>query len=151
MSSKTVTEFLTAIGVIASLVFVGLELRQNNALARAEAFREMSDTYMTYAVALAADEQLAEVMAEVMDGRRAAADLTEMEFLQVGASLTAWLKFHESVYLQVREGVLDTTAYRLLDSPVSPNAFVTDNWRGFRAYLSDDFASFYEDRYGLSN
>ena len=151
VSSKSLVEALSAIGIVGSLVFVGLQVRQTNSMARAEAFRAMADTYATMALSFGEDEDMAAVFSQAMDGRLSAAEMSESQSFRVATFFTAFLKFHESVYLQVQEGVLDSTALQLLDSPLATNAFVTQNWIGFREHLSDDFASFYEARYGLSN
>ena len=41
MSGKAVRETFTSLGVIASMIFVGLEIRQNTMVARAAAYQEM--------------------------------------------------------------------------------------------------------------
>ena len=44
MSGKAIRETLAALGVIASMVFVGLEIRQNTALARAATRHALTDS-----------------------------------------------------------------------------------------------------------
>ena len=41
MSGKAIRETLAALGVIASMVFVGMEIRQNTAVARASAHNDL--------------------------------------------------------------------------------------------------------------
>ena len=61
MSAKTIGETLAALGVIASLVFVGLEIRQNTAVARAQTRQALTEDLREFIMTLAADETLFEV------------------------------------------------------------------------------------------
>jgi hypothetical protein len=58
MSGKAVRETLAALGVIASLVFVGMEIRQNTSVARAETRQALTDLYTQFHLAMATNPTL---------------------------------------------------------------------------------------------
>ena len=59
MSKKAIPETLAALGVIASLVFVGLEVRQNTVSARAAAYQDMGSRISDIWLLGAQDPELA--------------------------------------------------------------------------------------------
>jgi len=58
MSGKTTRETLATLGVIASMVFVGLEIRQNTQAVRANAIQESTNVARHQVLTLAADPEL---------------------------------------------------------------------------------------------
>ena len=54
------TEWVAAAGVIASLIFVGYEIRQGNALGRQQAQQSMAEAWSTVNLAVATDHVLAD-------------------------------------------------------------------------------------------
>ena len=58
MSGKTTRETLATLGVIASMVFVGLEIRQNTQAVRANAIQESTNVARQQVLTLAADPEL---------------------------------------------------------------------------------------------
>ena len=58
MSGKAVRETLAALGVIASLVFVGVEIQQNTAVARSQARNDLATLNQEWLMQLASDLDL---------------------------------------------------------------------------------------------
>lgn len=150
MSSKRYGEVVAAAGVILSLLFVGLELRQNNSLARAEAYRSTSSEYAALATASAMDERLNHLMGRVMFGDLGAGELSDLDDVQrLGSLLAAWVKLNESVYFQVQENVLDSTAYSLMGVTIGSSRYVRESWAGIKPEVTPEFAQFFEERFAI--
>lgn len=150
LSAKTVGEVVAAGGVILSLLFVGLQLRQNNSLARAEAYRSTAAEYAALATAVATDERLNHLLGLVMWGGAGREDITDPDDIQrIGSVLTAWVKLNEAVYLQVQENVLDSTSYSLLGARIGGSRYVREMWPGIRGEVSPGFARFFEERFAI--
>jgi hypothetical protein len=113
MTGKTIRESLATIGVIASLAFVGTEIRQNNQLAEAAAYQELG-------IATADDWLEAALSPELNSlywGRIRAGDdpewwatLTQAERDQMASVLVSTFRMFENVYRQVELGLLPPEA-----------------------------------------
>src|SRR5687768_11764576 len=71
MTGQALRETLGFMGVVGSLLFVGLEIRQNTRVARAEAYRSIEQTQTEWNFVAASDPDLALLLRRVtLDGAR---------------------------------------------------------------------------------
>jgi hypothetical protein len=107
--SKTfnLIEVLGLVAVAVSLVFVGLEVRQNTIASRAAAYQEHGSHLSDQWLALAQDPELTRVY--LADESNWAA-LTETEKAQLTSLWIAIFRNYETLLLQVEEGLLDQDA-----------------------------------------
>ena len=108
MSGKATAEALAAMGVIASMNFVGMEIRQSNAQARAAAYQSIGVATAQLIDTWAHDSELAElwfIAPAAMDAAdwRAYA-LKSMAFARLG----------ETIQLQIDQGILQEDAMKRL-------------------------------------
>jgi len=123
VSMRTLGEFLAVIGVVLSLVFVGLELRQSTIASRAAAYQELGMATADIWFSLASNGELNEIFWQAVLNEDGYSNLPESDkrvFLshQLGA-----LRLYETVYLQVQQGLLEQSALESL------------GWKGFEAGL----------------
>jgi hypothetical protein len=98
-------ELISTLAVVASLVFVGLEIRQNTAAQRSQTRQAISDAAYDSFTRLAESPDLAAAFNSVFGADTtslSATDSSRAEYLMLGA-----LRRMENVYLQHREGVFD--------------------------------------------
>jgi hypothetical protein len=110
MSGKAVRETLAALGVIASMVFVGFEIQQNTAVARSQTRQALADASRAVNEARATNRDLARawtVFRPDYTSTRDLGDLTFVDTLQARSAMFGFLRHVENVYLQVQEGVVD--------------------------------------------
>ncbi len=120
---RTIIEIVAATGVILSLVFVGVEIKQNTGSVRAQTRQQLSDASAEFNLALATTDL------GVLWSRFASGDsLTAAEMARVGPALVTAVRNLENVYLQTREGVIDESA------------LVSYGWKGSIMYRSTPFA-----------
>ena len=149
MSAKSIGEALAAIGVITSLIFVGLEIKQNTAVARAQTHQALTADLREFIMSLASDENLFDIFHKnfettyegSVDDRRA----TYVMF--------ARLRMVENVFLQVEEGVVDESiflSYGWSEQPVFMSQQFRDWWPRYRTRFNPDFVDAFEAEYDLA-
>ena len=99
-------EAVAAIGIILSLTFVAVELRQNTKAIQATVRNDLASASREWTLATATSPELAEarVRWEVGD------EMTEAEHLMVQQLAIGLLRNAENVYLQVQNGAVDESA-----------------------------------------
>ena len=131
--ARTVAEIVAGVGVILSLVFVGLEINQNTASVRAQTRQQLSDANSAFLVALATTD-LGELWGRFARGEQ----LTDPEKDRLGPGLVAGVRGLENVYLQYQEGVIDESALS------------SYGWKGSLMYESESFAAWWRTNRVLS-
>jgi hypothetical protein len=136
-------EFFGALAVVASLLYVGHQVRQNNRIARAEAYRDVTLSWARMLHLWADDEAAAKVFMDHTGVRLA--DVPEDVRNAYLLRHAAMIRVFETIYRQVSEGVLDVGALDLL--PRSSSPLFHDSWMALRESYSVDFRSFFESRF----
>ena len=122
LSFARVANFLGVVGIIGSLVFVGLELRQNQKLAKTNAYQTRLSEMQQAMRNLALSNDLAEIMVKrEVEGADA---LTKAELLRARKWATGVQWRMESQYYQYKQGFLDDVAInRTLDDIVTQELY----------------------------
>jgi hypothetical protein len=147
--SRSIAEIVGVLGVIGSLVFVGVEIRQNTAAVRSATIMHVSDQAMSLGLALAGDDTLARLYTEAMQGRSldsfGAEDRTRYLVL-----VNAGLRRVENVFLQVEAGVLEASSLRQVGIPFYQERAARDVWEVVRSGFDPAFASYWDEALGPS-
>ena len=142
MSKKAIRETLAVLGVVASLIFVGYEIRQNTIAARAAAYQAIGIATAAAWDSWAHDRQFSLVRQKAAD----AMDATD--WIQYTTKMTVFARLGETVLLQVEEGLLPPDAIERLgyqgwletfENPKSACA-----WSLIRPGVSTSFREFVE-------
>ncbi len=141
---QTIT-ILANIGVIAGIMFLGLELQQNNALLEAEARRAVLDRRTSVHELLAANEQLANVMAKSADGE----PLTAGETIQVDAYNRRLLSSFEWQFGEYQRGTLNLSeeslgGWRMAYHRVDRHQ-LRETWMVWLTQAPPEFVEFFEE------
>ena len=149
MSWKGVREVVGFLGVAASLLFVGLEIRQNTAAARGQTRQDLAALNQEWLTLLAADSAFSELYFRAWseDGEVAPHELRRVEFM-----IVLEMRRLENVFFQHREGLVDDSAlqsYGLQDLDIAHPRF-REWWvdQGWRSAFDPEFVSFQESRPG---
>lgn len=145
-SFRQIGEAAAAVGVVASLVFVGLELRDNARAARAAAYQEMglaaADTWLMKAT----DRELNDLV-EITDADDPAGweGLGESDRRLVTSYVQGLLRQYETVFLQVREQLLPENAMESLGwMGFGDTNLLLRTWPRVRRYVTPEFAAYLE-------
>lgn len=137
-------EWAGAIAVVASLLYVGHQVQQNNRIARAEAYREVTLSWAGMLHHWASDGPAAKAFMESGRGIRLA-DLPEGARYAYLLRHAAMIRVFETIYRQVEEGIMERDALDMFPSASTP--LFGDAWMHLRASYRADFRAFMEDRY----
>ena len=121
MSGKSsMRDTVAALGVIASMVFVGWELRQSNVQARAAAYQEIG--IATAEFHLGIDDRLAQLLVDQnKDPSEGIANWSAVDWHRVFRNWLGAFRLWETLQLQVEQGVLGPEALERLGYSNTPN------------------------------
>ena len=151
MSGKAIRETVGFLAVVAGLVFVGVEIRQNNTLAQAAAYESigsrLADSWETLAL------EWPELAHKLVKNTLTTEDLegfSEVEMTQAVGLSVSILRQLEITWRQVQLGLLDESALNYFgnDAPVGADAGMGNwerLWPQLRPWMSPDFAAYVEE------
>lgn len=143
-------EVVGAFAVVASLLFVGIQLRQGTRVARAEALAATQAKIADWAMAISTDEELAALAGRVQLGGAVRTDFSEPERMRLVYMHYAILNLAASFFNRVREGLFDEEEMeRILGKNLLEAEYLKSIWPLFRGEFGADFAAFLEQRYSL--
>ncbi len=142
MSGKTIRETLAALGVIASMIFVGTEIRQSNAQARAAAYQAIGVATADAFDSWAHDPELSQARF------KAAAAMDSTDWRRYALKFTVFARLGETVLLQVEQDILPQDAMERLGyrgwKTIFEDPKVGCLWPLIRPGVSDSFRDFVE-------
>jgi hypothetical protein len=152
--TRIMVEILAGVGVVASLIFVGLELRQNTVTVRAQTRQGLAAQNTELLALIAGNPELARAWDVRWEpfGPRPNEVLTLADSAQARLALVGLIRLVENVYLQVLEGVVDESVlntYGFRDTPVFRATKFREYWPSLRARFDTRFVAAFEAEYDL--
>ncbi len=147
---KDLLEGAGLVAIVASLIFVAIEVRQSNQIGRLEAMQSMASAWSSVGLELAGNENLAALLAKT-DSGAVRKDFDAVENRQLFNVLHGLDHHWEMRFKQLNLGVLASTDYSF-PAPKSltfASAYHKEIWLRIRPGLSEEFAVFWEHRFGL--
>lgn len=139
-------EIVGVIGVVASLVFVGIEVRQNTQAVRGATYQSLAESSMGLLFYMADHPELS----AQLDAWGRGEELPAEESARVEAVVLAYLRHLENAYYQMEEGTLKP---ELLENwagnPTLSVPHFRDFWNQRRGAFSDGFRRYFEARWEL--
>ncbi len=117
----SIGDFVGGLGVIASLIYLALQIRQNTRAVRSSSYPQAAEQTWNYCLAVAQDKELAEISVRRLSGET----LTEVETVRVNLADAALLYGFENMLRLREEDLIDRDVWRnviinsmeFLDSP----------------------------------
>ena len=138
-----VGELTAAVAVVISLVFVGIQVRQNTEIQKQLATRSLARDWNTAAAAYQ-DPELACLFIRLMNSEK----LTLQEATQIEAVYWRIYKVYEELHYQYEEGVIDESVwggFRYTTTAEASFQGVRDWWQGYRNTFSARFREYMDD------
>jgi hypothetical protein len=150
MRWKDVLEGVGLVAIVASLIFVAIEVRQSNQIGRIEAMESMATAWSSVGLELAGNENLAALLSRT-DSGAIPNDFDAVENRQLFNVLHGLDHHWEMRFNQLKLGVLVSSDYSYpgTRSSTYASAYHKEIWPRIRPGLSEDFAEFWEQRFGL--
>ena len=145
-------ELVGAIAVVASLLYVGKQLRQSNAMSRSEIRNELSSQANSWATSIASSPSLAEAMAKTHFHDLTREDATETERIQIAYIYVGIVGQIHMAYEQMQEGFLSTDEldeYFGAQTPLLNLPYLRSLWPLLSTNYPQDFQHWFESRHGL--
>ncbi len=143
---QTIT-ILANIGVIAGIVFLAVELRQNNELLAAEARSDLSSRRTGFIEMIVTSPDLADIIVKAASDEPLSA-AEDLRFRQIGRRLFASF---DSQFMEVEQGVVeqDTLPIRqwrsLFHGSSGPDYRLKEAWEIYRVETRPSFVTFIEE------
>jgi hypothetical protein len=145
-------ELLGGLAIIVSLIYVGMQLRQSNSMARSETRQEISSSMGNWALAVASSPSLAEAMGKVHYHDLVRNEASDQDRIQIGYALVALVSQQHFIFEQRKAGILTNqeldglygAGTALLSKP-----YLKSLWPVMRPTFPLDFAEWYEKRFQL--
>ena len=139
-----IAQIISAVAVVASLVFVGIQLRQATASIRASSSQAHSGLYTDLVKSIIDNDDMARIWST---GLRTPEDLTEIEWVRFVAYASALFRLYESSRVQWLNGRLDdehwsTVERQAVDFGHLPG--LQSAWQLRRHWYSPDFRRWFE-------
>ena len=126
-------QIVAAIGVIASLVFVGLQIRQNTATLQRNEHNSTMSQWTVIRMAIATDRDVAELMTAGLRGERTL-DVADQLRLEMLLNENAWASFH--IWERTKQGIFPEGTFELSCGAHLRGLLTTSGgatwWRGAR-------------------
>jgi len=136
---------LANIGVIAGIIFLGLEIQQNTEMIRAQITQSRADA----AIGLAQSHFNSEYIPEISEKISQGGELTGLETIRYESYLRAVFRNQENNFLQFQQGMLGENIPRNTQAVVrgilANDAVAAAWWNGMKVSFSDEFVEFVDD------
>lgn len=134
--------------VVAGIIFLGVELHQNNELLDAEARQGRIDRSIN-GQNFFGNPDVAVAIAKIQDGE----DLTSVERLQVNAYVMSFFRLWEANFEEVQRGTLDDSTIlmrqrRILRKGTINGIPLQDYWAAYKSFSSAEFREWVEENLG---
>jgi hypothetical protein len=142
---KSIIELVGIIAVVASLIFVGMEVRQSATETRSSTVQQHRDSWMQLSLAMMGNQELFEALQKLdKEGRES----DRMATFTVDAYLRALFHSYNSAYFHYKNGTLDESQWIPIARNVEDGArrkYVHGFWSRWRSLYDEDFAKFVDD------
>jgi hypothetical protein len=142
-------ELIGVFGVVASLIFVGLEVRQNTAAVRGATYQAIADSSLQQVVWFADNEKLLQLWVRIRDDGAMPTDFTPEQNLMISANYVMTIRRIENIYVQVREGLVEEEAVLRFrpSEDYFQSPYFLQFWKGWRPQMESAFLAYFESEF----
>jgi hypothetical protein len=139
---KDVLEAVGALAIVASLILVAYELRQNTLMTRAQITQSRAELAVTEQVAVYNSDYMPSLIVKVQSGQQ----LTDEEMLRYEAFVRGFLRNQDNAFWQYRRDLLEENTrdsiWGAVRAVVGGNGLSRKIWEDQRAMYTAEFADF---------
>ena len=147
MSKKEIIEMLGIIAIIGSLIFVGIEIRQNSLSIRGATYQSITEQVTKLYMDVAADERLSELVSQMLpnDNDTLRNQLNAADRLSLDFIVLTGLRRIENIYLQQSDGILSNQAFERIGLEFYQTKYSKETWERYKAGFDSSFIEFFEE------
>jgi hypothetical protein len=147
--AAAIAEIIGAVAIVASLIFVGTQVSQNTDALRTATVQAIADQDSAQSLALATDERLSELFAQLATDPEALTDTDKISLgdrLRVSMVLRANLRRVENIYLHVKAGVVEPEALDRIGYGWYQMLLTDKFWQSSKSGFDSEFVEFMEQK-----
>ena len=145
MKKKEIIEILGILAIIGSLIFVGIEIRQNSLQIKSATYQSVSEQVNKLYMTIASDEKLSELVSELMVKDSLRNELNATDQIRLDFIVLTGCRRVENIYLQKLDGVLSTKAFDRIDLEFYRRPYSIQAWEKYKAGFDSSFIDFFEE------
>ena len=142
--NKYIFEIGGALGLIGSLIFVGIEIRQNTSAVRSSAQQAISEQITELYYTIAPDERLSNLLSRALYDGITKKDLSPTDNISLRLMIQGGLRRVENVYLQYKNGIISDKAFDRIGMNYYRNPYSREVWEENKNKFDKDFIQFFE-------
>tara|TARA_Y100001958_G_scaffold133469_1_gene103590 strand:+ start:52 stop:507 length:456 start_codon:yes stop_codon:yes gene_type:complete len=144
MDKRVVFEIFGILGVIGSLIFVGVEVRQNTAEIRGSTHQSVSEQINELYLTIAEDERLSKLVSEMMENSDLRKNLSPSDQISLDFVILTGLRRVENIYLQYLDGILSGDAFDRIGMNFYRRQYAKETWERYKGGFDSNFVAFFE-------
>ena len=145
MNKRIIFEIFGLLGVIGSLIFVGVEIRQNTSEIRGSTHQSVSEQINELYLTIAENERLSNLMSEMMVKPNLRDKINTTDQLSLDFLILTGLRRVENIYLQYLDGILSKDAFDRIGMNFYRKNYAMQTWEKYKDGFDNDFVSFFEE------
>tara|TARA_Y100001960_G_scaffold97339_1_gene104762 strand:+ start:50 stop:511 length:462 start_codon:yes stop_codon:yes gene_type:complete len=147
MIRKEIIEVLGIVTIIGSLIFVGIEIRQNSLSIRGATYQSIAEQVTKLYMDVAADERLSELVSQMLpnDNDTLRNQLNAADRLSLDFIVLTGLRRIENIYLQQLDGILSNQAFERIGLEFYQTKYSRETWERYKAGFDSSFIKFFEE------
>ena len=144
MQKRNIIEIVGIVSVVGSLVFVGIEIKQNTSAVRGATQQAVSSQVSEMYRIVSESERMAELMNGALKGA-SKSDLSESDYVSFWNFQMMGLRRIENIYLQYKNGLLTEDAFSRIGMGIYRTKLVREVWEERKGDFEKDFVIFFEN------
>ena len=136
-------ELIGFISVIASLIFVGMEISQNTTAVRGATNQAISDQASELYLTIATDRNLAGLVKKLYDGVPRE-DFDSIDDMQLFLTVMTGLRRVENIFLQLEDNILDERAFDRIGLRFYRSTYGRQIWEDNKQFFDRNFVPFFD-------
>ena len=147
MTKKEIIEILGITAIIGSLIFVGIEIRQNSLSIRGATHQAISEQVTKLYMNVAIDERLSELVSQMLynDNDTLRNKLNASDQLSLDFIVLTGLRRIENIYLQQLDGILSNQAFERIGLEFYQTQYSIETWEQYKTGFDSGFIDFFEE------
>ena len=142
--SRKYMEIIGFVSVVASLIFVGVEINQNTNALRGETQQNVSMQVNDMYKMVAENERIARLISLCFEGI-SKEDLSESDYISLWNFQMMGFRRIENIYLQFNNGFVGSEAFDRIDMAFYRTPLVREIWEERKNSFDPEFVVFYEE------
>ena len=148
MKKKGIIEILGLVAIIGSLIFVGIEIRQNSLAVRGATHQSISEQVTKLYMHIATNERLSKLVSQMLPNDTSNDNLRDKlnaaDQLSLDFTVLTGLRRIENIYLQESDGILSDKAFERIGLEFYQTPFSRETWEKYKTGFDKNFIIFFE-------